>query len=192
MMWTTRTVFRGLIAVIVAAGLAAIYLLWEQSDEGDDAPLGGVDKFVAREDGTAAPAISFQDGEHRRLTLADFRGQVVLVNIWATWCVPCVRELPSLDRLQAKVKPLGVKIVALSIDRGGVEAVKQFFAENGIHNLDIYVDQTMAAQAAFEIPGLPTSILIDRNGHDRGRLVGGADWDGAKAVDLVLSVKAGP
>jgi thiol-disulfide isomerase/thioredoxin len=192
MMLTTRTVFRGLIAVIVAAGLAAIYLLWEQSGGGDDAPLGGVDKFVAREDGTPAPAISFQDGERHRLTLADFRGQVVLVNIWATWCVPCVRELPSLDRLQAKVKPLGVKIVALSIDRGGAEAVRQFFAENGIHNLDVYVDPTMAAQAAFEIPGLPTSILIDRNGHDRGRLVGGADWDGEKAADLVLSVKAGP
>ncbi len=187
MMWTTRTIFRGLIAVILAAGLAAIYLLWEQADEGADAPLGGVEKFAARSDGAVAPAISFEDGERRRLTLADFRGHVVLVNLWATWCLPCIRELPSLDRLQEQLKPSGVKIIALSIDRGGVDAVKRFFAENDIRHLDVYVDPTMAAQEAFKIPGLPTTVLIDRDGLDRGRLIGPADWDDAKAADLVLS-----
>ena len=189
---TTRTVSGGLIAAILAAGLAAIYLLWEQADDGAERPLGGVENFAARADGAAAPAISFQDGERRHLTLADFHGQTVLVNFWATWCTPCIRELPSLDRLQEKLKPSGVKIVALSIDRGGVDAVKEFFAENGIRHLGIYVDPTMAAQAAFDIPGLPTSVLIDRNGHDRGRLIGPADWDTAKAADLILSANAEP
>lgn len=187
MNWTTRTIFRGLIAVIVAAGLAAIYLLWEQADEGSDEPLGSVEKFAARDDGAAAPAISFEDGERRHLTLADFKGQVVLVNFWATWCTPCIRELPSLDRLQAQLKPSGVKIIALSLDRGGADVVKRFFAENGIRHLDVYVDPTMDAQQAFKIPGLPTTVLIDRNGHDRGRLIGPADWDDAKAAQLVLS-----
>ena len=189
---TTRTVFRGLIAAILAAGLAAIYLLWEQADDGAERPLGGVENFAVRADGTAAPSISFQDGERRHLTLADFHGQIVLVNFWATWCAPCIRELPSLDRLQEKLKPSGVTIVALSIDRGGVDAVKEFFAENGIHHLGIYVDPTMAAQEAFDIPGLPTSVLIDRNGHDRGRLIGPADWDTTKAADLILSASAAP
>jgi thiol-disulfide isomerase/thioredoxin len=187
MNWTTRTIFRGLIAVILAAGLAAIYLLWEQADEGSDAPLGSVEKFTARDDGAAAPAISFEDGERRHLTLADFHGQVVLVNFWATWCLPCIRELPSLDRLQERLKPSGVKIIALSLDRGGAEAVKRFYAENDIRHLDVYVDPTMEAQEAFKIPGLPTSVLIDRNGRDRGRLIGPADWDDAKAAELVLS-----
>jgi thiol-disulfide isomerase/thioredoxin len=183
---SARILFATLVAAIVVAGLAAIYMLWEQDDE-DAAPLGSVHKFTARWDGAPAPEISFQDGEHRKLTLADFRGQVVLVNFWATWCTPCVRELPSLDRLQARLKSSGVKIVALSLDRGGVDAVKAFFAENGIHNLDVYVDPTMAAQQAFDIPGLPTTVLIDREGHDRGRLIGPADWDGADAAELVLS-----
>jgi len=192
MKWTTRTIFRGLVAAIVAAGLAAIYLLWEQADEGGDAPLAGVEKFAARSDGAAAPSISFQDGERRHVTLADFKGQVVLVNFWATWCLPCIRELPSLDRLQARLKPSGVKIMALSLDRGGADAVKRFFADNGIHNLDVYVDPTMESQQAFKIPGLPTSVLIDRDGHDRGRLIGPADWSNAKAAELVLSAATGP
>ena len=192
MIWTSRTVFIVLVAAIVAAGLAAIHLLWEQADDGADEPLGGVEKFAARADGVPAPAISFQDGERRKLTLADFRGQVVLMNFWATWCAPCIRELPSLDRLQARLKPSGVKIVALSIDRSGVDAVKKFFVENGIRNLDVYVDPTMDAQEAFKIPGLPTSVLIDRNGRDRGRLVGPADWGGAEAAQLVLSASTKP
>ena len=192
MIWTSRTVFIVLVAAIVAAGLAAIHLLWEQADDGADEPLGGVEKFAARADGVPAPAISFQDGERLKLTLADFRGQVVLMNFWATWCAPCIRELPSLDRLQARLKPSGVKIVALSIDRSGVDAVKKFFVENGIRNLDVYVDPTMDAQEAFKIPGLPTSVLIDRNGRDRGRLVGPADWGGAEAAQLVLSASTKP
>jgi thiol-disulfide isomerase/thioredoxin len=114
-----------------------------------------------------------------------------LVNFWATWCAPCIRELPSLDRLQKRLKHSGVKIIALSLDRGGVEAVTEFYAENGIHNLEVYVDPTMAAQQAFDIPGLPTTVLIDREGRDRGRLIGPADWDGDGAVDLVLSVNNG-
>jgi thiol-disulfide isomerase/thioredoxin len=183
---SARILLATLIAAIVAAGLAAIYMLWEQGDE-DAEPLGSVHKFTARSDEAPVPEISFQDGEHRKLTLADFRGQVVLVNFWATWCTPCVRELPSLDRLQAQLKPSGVKIIALSLDRGGVDAVRAFYAENGIRNLDVYVDPTMDAQQAFDIPGLPTTVLIDRNGHDRGRLIGPADWTGKDAADLVLS-----
>ena len=187
MSWITRTLFGSLLAAILLAGLAAIYLLWEQDDEEEVGPLGSVEKFMAREDHAMAPQISFEDGERRKLTLVDFHGQIVLVNFWATWCAPCVRELPSLDRLQAQLKHSGVKIIALSLDRGGAPAVKRFYAENGIHNLDVFVDPTMAAQQAFDIPGLPTTVLIDREGHDRGRLIGPANWDGEEAADLVLS-----
>jgi thiol-disulfide isomerase/thioredoxin len=185
-----RIVFITLVAAISLAGLAAIYLLWEQDDV-DVEPLGGVGKFVARSDAVPAPEISFQDGEWEKRTLADFRGQIVLVNFWATWCAPCIRELPSLDRLQKRLKHSGVKIIALSLDRGGVEAVTEFYADNGIHNLEVYVDPTMAAQQAFDIPGLPTTVLIDREGRDRGRLIGPADWDGEDAADLVLSAGNG-
>jgi thiol-disulfide isomerase/thioredoxin len=182
-----RILFASLIAAIILAGLAAIYMLWEQGPDDAEA-LGGVDKFTARSGDAPAPEISFQDGEHAKRTLADFRGHIVVVNFWATWCAPCIRELPSLDRLQARLKDKGVTIIALSLDRGGVDAVKAFYAENGIHNLEVYVDKTMDAQQAFDIPGLPTTVLIDREGHDRGRLIGPADWDSKDASDLVLGV----
>jgi len=183
-----RILVASLIAAIIVAGLAAIYLTWEQ--EGDDAgELGSVASFIARSDASPAPEISFQDGEHAKRTLADFHGQIVVVNFWATWCAPCIRELPSLDRLAARLKDKGVTIIALSLDRGGVDAVKAFYAENGIHNLEVFVDKTMDAQQKFDIPGLPTTVLIDREGHDRGRLIGPANWDTDAASDLVLSAK---
>ena len=189
MNWFTRTVFVSLLAAVALAGLAAIYLLWEQDDADDEgpAPLAGMEKFVPSDNAAPAPPIAFEDGERRRLTLADFHGQIVLLNFWATWCAPCIRELPSLDRLQAQLKPSGVTIVALSLDRGGATAVKAFFAEHGIHNLGVYVDPTMAAQEAFKIPGLPTTVLLDREARDRGRLIGPADWTGEAATQLVLS-----
>ena len=189
MSWFTRTVFVSLVAAVVLAGLAAIYLLWEQGDADDEgaAPLAGVEKFMPSDNAAPAPPIAFEDGERRRLTLADFRGQIVLLNFWATWCAPCIRELPSLDRLQAQLKSSGVTIIALSLDRSGATAVKAFFAEHGIHNLGVYVDPTMDAQAALKIPGLPTTVLIDPAGHDRGRLIGPADWTSEAAAQLVLS-----
>jgi thiol-disulfide isomerase/thioredoxin len=187
MSWFARTLLIIFLAAILIAGLAAIAMLWEQDDEvSDESPLAGMEKFTARADGVAAPAITFVDGEGSRVALADFHGEVVLLNFWATWCAPCVRELPSLDRLQKKLKDKGVKIVALSLDRNP-EAVRDFFADNGIHNLDIYIDTTMEAQRVFQIPGLPTTVLIDREGHDRGRLIGPADWSGKDAAKLVLS-----
>ena len=182
-----RILVVSLIAAIIVAGLAAIYMLWEQEPEEQAEALAGMEKFAARTDAALAPEIKFEDGERQKRTLADFRGQVVLVNFWATWCVPCIRELPSLDRLQARLKDKGVVVIALSLDRGGIETVKEFYAANGIHNLGVYVDTTMDAQQAFTVPGLPTTVLIDREGRDRGRLVGPADWSSDDAADLVLS-----
>jgi thiol-disulfide isomerase/thioredoxin len=176
--------------LIIVAGLAAIVLLWEHDDADDrgTAPLAeaGMERFAPVPAPVPAPKISFEDGERTRLTLEDFHGRVVVLNFWATWCAPCVRELPSLDRLQKRLKKKGVKVVALSLDRGGPEAVREFFADNGIDHLDVYVDATMAAQAVFKIPGLPTTILIDREGRERGRLVGPADWAGKEPAELVL------
>jgi thiol-disulfide isomerase/thioredoxin len=182
-----RILVVSLIAAVVVAGLAAILLIWEEEAE-DTQSREGVGKFVESSDPSEAPEISFEDGERRKRTLADFRGQIVVVNFWATWCAPCVRELPSLDRLQKRLKRKGVTVIALSLDRDGVGAVKEFYAENGIRHLSVYVDTTMAAQQAFAIPGLPTTVLIDRQGRDRGRLIGPAEWDGKDAKALVLSV----
>lgn len=121
--------------------------------------------------------IRFQDGEGHERTLADFHGKVVLLNVWATWCVPCRKEMPTLDRLQNTLGSNDFDVVALSIDRGGLDTVRKFFGEIGVTHLATYVDTSGKAFRELAIVGLPTTILIDRAGREIGRLVGPAEWD---------------
>jgi thiol-disulfide isomerase/thioredoxin len=124
----------------------------------------------------------FVDGEGRELTLGDFRGKVVLLNIWATWCVPCREEMPTLDTLQARLGGDDFHVLPLSIDRAGMPAIRQFYEEIGIRHLGMYLAEDIRAMMAFAAYGLPTTILIDRQGHELGRLVGPAEWDSPEAI----------
>lgn len=123
-----------------------------------------------------APALQFTTRDGASKKLADFKGRLVLVNLWATWCGPCVQEMPALARLQTQ---LGDKltILAISEDRQGDAAVAPFLAKNGIKNLAIYLDPKAAATNAFGAEGLPTSYLIAPNGTIRAKEEGGAAWD---------------
>jgi thiol-disulfide isomerase/thioredoxin len=123
------------------------------------------------------PDVRFENGQGEAMSLADFRGKVVLLNLWATWCAPCRREMPTLDRLQASLGGSDFQIVALSIDRKGLPAVREFYAELGLETLPIYVDETGEAQRALSVLGLPTTLLLDRDGDEVGRLLGPAEWD---------------
>lgn len=126
----------------------------------------------------AAPlAIPMQTADGRALSLADFRGRYVLLNLWATWCPPCVKEMPSLDRLQAMKGDAGFEVVALSIDRQGKDVVAPFYQRVGLTNLAIYLDQDARSMAALRITGLPTTLLIDPNGHEIARWPGAREWD---------------
>ena len=131
------------------------------------------------------PELAFEDGHGAPRTLAAFRDRVVLLNIWATWCVPCREEMPALDRLQQKLGGPGFEVVALSIDAGGAAAVKQFYDEIGIRSLAVYVDPASRAMAALGLIGIPTTLLIDRQGREIGRRTGPAQWDGAEAVRMI-------
>ncbi len=129
--------------------------------------------------------IRFATEDGKRLTLDAFRGRVVLLNIWATWCPPCVKEMPTLDALQSKLGGPGFEVVALSIDRAGPEAVQAFFKRVGIENLKMYIDQTMLSATALRAFGLPTTLLIDAEGQEIGRLIGPAEWDDPEMVDFL-------
>jgi thiol-disulfide isomerase/thioredoxin len=131
------------------------------------------------------PPIRFVDGSGRTLTLADFKGRVVLVNFWATWCGPCVEEMPSLDRLQAKLGGTNFTVLDLSIDRQGKDAVKPFFAANKLTHLKVYLDPKAAAFHTLEGEGVPTSFLIGADGKARVTVVGPADWDSPAALAIV-------
>jgi thiol-disulfide isomerase/thioredoxin len=141
--------------------------------------------FVRREPPKPLPEIHFVDDEGRPMTLASFRGRVVLLNLWATWCGPCREEMPTLDRLQAKMGGPDFEVVALSIDEKGMVVVAPFFREIGVKTLRPYVDETGKSAAVLGVVGLPTTILIDRNGNELGSVVGAANWDSPEVVRLV-------
>lgn len=140
------------------------------------------------------PELRFADGDGGPITLADFRGKVVLLNVWATWCGPCREEMPTLDRLQAALGGLDFEVVALSIDRIGIEAVDRFYAEIGVKHLGRYIDVSAKAARDLGAYGLPTTLLIDRDGREVARHVGPADWDTPSMVTFFgrqLSREAG-
>lgn len=164
------------VAVLCAVALVGTFLALRHTPSGDQA--WGPDVTLARlSPFRPAPELHFQDVANRRLTLADLRGKVVLLNIWATWCLPCRREMPALDRLQQALGGAHFQVVALSIDSGGVPAVKSYFETLGMHALGVYVDSTMTAANALDITGTPTTFLIDTAGREVGRHEGPAKWD---------------
>lgn len=173
------------VAVLIAAGIGAYFSL----PPADPPPAGteraaGAFPLRLHSGPQTLPNIAFEDNKGRRLTLADFRGKVVLLNIWATWCPPCRREMPSLDRLQAKLGGADFEVVAVSIDQGNdaLFLVEEFFSEIGVKHLRIYLDPTGSAARELGALGLPVTILVDRGGMELGRLIGPAEWDSAEAL----------
>ncbi|MDE2004229.1 MAG: TlpA family protein disulfide reductase [Betaproteobacteria bacterium] len=136
--------------------------------------------------------VRFADGKGRVRDLASFRGKVVLLNVWATWCGPCRQEMPTLDRLQAKLGGKDFEVVALSIDRGGQAAVGSFFDETNVQKLAIYVDASTEAQGRLGIIGVPTSLLLDRQGREIGRVTGPAQWDSPEVIGIIKRYLTAP
>jgi len=170
----------------IAAWVAAIILISTTSQFalGQEPP----NNFVMHQAAKPVAAIQFDDAQGRSRSLADFKGKVVLLNLWATWCVPCRKEMPALDRLQGALGAPDFEVVALSIDRGGMDVVRKFFAEIGIHNLAVYVDSAGKAMRALNAVGLPLTLLVGRDSLEIGRLIGPAEWDSAEAIEFVRSI----
>lgn len=173
------------VGAIVAVSCFAVYSMLGGDDAAGRKELGSLDNYKAATELKAPPAIHFLDGDGKQLTLEDFRGKVVVLNLWATWCTPCVAEMPTLENLQRKMGDRDVVVIALSIDRGGVDTVREFFERIGVNDLPIYVDPTMRSQSNLSAFGLPTTIIIDRDGKERGRLLGPAEWDSERAIELI-------
>ena len=139
------------------------------------AGLRGLDGIVVTDPPKALPIFSYQDANGARHDLAELRGRPVLLNLWATWCQPCVAELPALARLAREQGPDDLAVVALSTDRGGAASVAKFFEAHAI-DLPVWVDPQGASGEALGARGLPTTLLIDRGGRERARFEGAADW----------------
>lgn len=119
------------------------------------------------------------------MTISDFRGQGVVLNFWATWCAPCIKEMPALVRLKELVSEDNITVLALSEDRGGAEKVIPFFKKLGINGLEVLIDKRGKVARKSGVRGLPVTILIDAEGLERGRVTGIAQWDSADVVDFV-------
>lgn len=125
------------------------------------------------------------DGQEQEVTLADYEGQVLLVNFWATWCAPCVEEMPALDALQAELGGEDFQVLVISNDRNGLEMVEPFYREHGLDSLGIWLDPRGHLMRALETRGLPTSFVIDREGQVVARAEGAAPWDSNEALALL-------
>jgi thiol-disulfide isomerase/thioredoxin len=127
----------------------------------------------------------FFDESGRKLTLRDFEGQVVLVNLWATWCPPCVVELPALNALQARLHDRPFRVVAIAMDRSSAAAVAAFLREREIEHLDIYWDQDRQIPLKWQYSGIPTSFLLDKDGRVVERFDGAYEWDKGDIFDKI-------
>ena len=133
----------------------------------------------------ALPEIKYLDASGNETDVAALKGRVVVLNLWATWCAPCRTEMPSLDRLQAKYPKDQMTVLALSVDRAPASKVQAFMDELAVTHLTVGRDPTVKAARTIGSPGLPTTLLISKDGMEVGRLYGTAEWDGAQATAMI-------
>ena len=207
-----------LIAASLAAiaGFATVYLSFAPSDNGRLAtsvkqdeggvgpaggaasgPFAGLNKgamaaFLARPKPLELGEDSFDAADGATKSLSDWHGKVVLLNIWATWCVPCREEMAMLDKLEAELGGKDFQVVAVNIDRGAADKPKAFLAEIGATHLALYTDPSGKLFSKLKAVGMPTTLLLDREGREIGRLVGPADWDSPEALALIKAAIAAP
>ncbi|OYV40390.1 MAG: hypothetical protein B7Z80_04690 [Rhodospirillales bacterium 20-64-7] len=164
--------------IATAAGLAVTAWAGNRAQAQSLAPdlpdaAAALDRFSPR----PAPHLAFSDAKGQRLSLSSYRGHALLVNLWATWCGPCVAEIPSFAAIATKLAKSGVLILPISIDMEGAPVVQRFYKAHRIHDLPLLVDPDGNDMDAMRTNGVPTTLVLDRAGQVVGRMEGAADWD---------------
>jgi thiol-disulfide isomerase/thioredoxin len=173
---------------VLAATLATPAIPRQASAAGD----GGLSKLRTLPEPRALPdTLVFTDAEGRETRFEAFRGKGLVVNFWATWCPPCVAEMPALDRAHAALARDGIEVLALSSDRGGRTQVAPFYARTGLKNLAMWFDPRGAAGRALGVRGLPTTLILDRAGREVARLEGEAEWDRPEMLAAIRRLARG-
>ena len=209
----TRRAALATVAVAGLAGFGAVYVMAGGADNGTLRPariaqavsgpatlpsgpganplsVGQMAAFVFKKAPEAIPELPFQDKDGKSRTLKEWNGKVVLVNLWATWCAPCRKEMPSLDRLQSSLGSDSFEVVAISADKSGIEGAKKFLDQIKVAKLSVYADPTVRIHSGLKAIGMPASILLDAQGREIGRLVGPAEWDSPEAKALIRAAIA--
>lgn len=177
------------IKAMLLFGVFALFGVLVQSCNGpksaiDRYAVASLKKLTQLESPPIRPSLTFQTMDGQDVQLSKHQGQVVLMNAWATWCPPCIAEMPSLDRLQALRGSPDFVVVPISLDRTAVEA-KTWFEDNDIRNLKSWHDSSYRLTGQLKLPGLPTSVLYDRDGREVARIPGEVEWDSEEALALI-------
>jgi thiol-disulfide isomerase/thioredoxin len=198
---TASSAFTKILPVLLAIVAGGLGIYWFQAGQGKVEPqtpaatvpasglkafaTGPLAAFVVKPERKPLPDIAFQDGAGAAKKLSDWKGRVVLLNMWATWCAPCRKEMPDLARLQQTLGSSDFEVVAVSVDLKGAAASSAFLNDVGATSLALYVDPSTKILAALQELGLPATILVDRHGREVGRMVGPAAWASPEAAALI-------
>lgn len=147
--------------------------------------LGEMAAFVTKKPPEPLPDITFEDASGKEVHLSSFKGKTILLNLWATWCAPCRAEMPALNALQKDLGGDKFEVVALSLDRGGYQASRKFLDDLKASDVRLYADPTAKQGMALKLIGMPTTILINKDGMEVGRIAGEAKWDSPDAKKLI-------
>ena len=211
---TTRAACLATVAAAGIAGFGAVYVMAGGDDNAPKRPVrtaqavtgapaalpsgpganalsvGQMAAFVFKKAPEALPELPFLDKDGKSRLLKEWSGKVVLLNLWATWCAPCRKEMPSLDRLQAELGGKDFEVVAVSADKTGIEGAKKFLDQIKVAKLGVYADPTVRIHSGLKAIGMPATLLLDAQGREIGRLVGPAEWDSEEAKTLIKAAIA--
>jgi len=181
------------IAIFGMAAILVVGFVWVSlvsgTNRGETGPLdsysrGEMRAFVTIDDAPAQPEIAYVDGEGGEVRLSDYRGQVILVNYWATWCGPCVEEMPALSDLQSELGGDDFQVVTVTLDRS-IDDARDFLTRMELDNLPLIHDSTFSSPSQVRAIGLPMSILYDGLGREIGRVPAPAEWNSEDAYTLI-------
>lgn len=176
-------------AIVRGAFAAAVFLTIAAADAraADVKPTGTVEKFAVAPAPKPAGDFTWRGPDGKDVTLKSYTGKTVVMNFWATWCAPCIVELPSLQRLQEKLGAAPIVVIALNIDRGsdGADKARAMLKRLKLDGLAFHHDSQSQAYRTLGIQVMPTTVVFDAQGREAGRLAGPAEWDAPEAVKLL-------
>lgn len=179
------------VALGAAALLAVLYGIGTLTVHAPLGPPASLARLVSAKTPQTVAEVAFAGIDGQRHTLAEFKGHYILLNLWATWCAPCVKELPALAQLQAAMPRHRLDVVAVDVARGTPADAAAFLRSHGATRLAVYVDTDLALMRAFGAYGLPLTVLIDDKGREMARSVGPADWAAPDAIRYFQDLTAG-
>ncbi|WP_207061276.1 TlpA disulfide reductase family protein [Motiliproteus sp. SC1-56] len=172
-----------LLLLLISPALWANHAATEPSD-------GTVNSFIPVDPPRELVPLAMMENRDQPRSLSDFKGKVVLLNLWATWCPPCIRELPALDRLQARHGDEDFVVLAVALDRAGYDAVKAYYDKLELQHLGLYHASISEFSQAFPVDVFPASFMIDREGRVTSFMRSYADWDDMAADEFIKRLKA--